>query len=89
MDIYATRIVRALMRYSDQLVHRTRHSLASLRPVTVDIIVISIVGVIILSVEYFYDLAPLLFQFSIDYQEWEVDNLIFAGFILSIGFAIC
>jgi diguanylate cyclase (GGDEF)-like protein len=86
--IYGTRIVRALMRYSDQLVHRTRHALASLRPVTVDATILSFFGVIIFSVEYYYDLAPQLFQLGLDYREWEIDNLIFVVFTMSVGFVI-
>lgn len=35
-----------------------------------------------------YDLAPILFQCALDYEEWEVDNLIFVIFIMSIGSAI-
>jgi diguanylate cyclase (GGDEF)-like protein len=86
--IYGTPIVRALMRYSGQLVRRTRNAAASLRPATVDAIIISIFGAIIFSVEYYYDLAPQLFQFAMDYREWEIDNLIFVVFAMSIGFAI-
>src|SRR5450631_2747249 len=85
--IYGTRIVRAL-RYSGQLVRQMRNDVASLRPATVDAIIISIFGVIIFTVEYYYDLAPQLFQFGMDYREWEVDNLIFVVFAMSIGFAI-
>jgi hypothetical protein len=40
--ISGTRFVRALMRYGDLLVQRIRHALASLRPVTMDAIVLSI-----------------------------------------------
>ena len=71
--IYNTPIVRGL-RYSGQLVRRTRSAIASLRPATMDAIIISISSVIIFVVEYFNDLAPQLFQFAIDYREWEVDN---------------
>ena len=28
------------------------------------------------------------FQFAIDYRKWEIDNLIFVGFVMSIGSAI-
>jgi diguanylate cyclase (GGDEF)-like protein len=86
--ISGTRIVRALMRYGGQLIRRTRSDLASLRPATVDATIISIFGVITLSVEYNYDLAPQLFQFAIDYRKWEIDNLIFLVFAMSIGFVI-
>src|ERR1700683_4778275 len=86
--IYGARIVRALTRYSDQFVHRTRHALALLRPATMDTAILSIICTIVMVVEYYNDLAPKLFQFAIDYQEWEVDNVIFAIFIMSIGFFI-
>ncbi len=87
-SIDGTPIVRALMHHIGQLMGRTRSHVASLRPATLDAIIISIVGGITFSVEYYYDLAPRLFQFGMDYQEWEVDNLIFVVFALSIGFAI-
>jgi diguanylate cyclase (GGDEF)-like protein len=86
--IYGTRIVWALMRYTARLVNRARNAVASLRPATVDAIVISIFGGIISSVEFCYDLAPQLFQFGLDYREWEIDNLIFVVFTMSIGFVI-
>jgi diguanylate cyclase (GGDEF)-like protein len=86
--IYGTRIVWALMRYSSRLVHRTRNAVASLRPATVDAAIISVFGGIIFAVEYYYDLAPQLFQFGLDYREWEIDNLIFVVFTMSIGFGI-
>src|ERR1039458_6781341 len=86
--IYDTPIVRALMRNSGHLVRSIRNSVASLRPATIDAAIISIFGVIIFFVEYFYDLAPKLFEFAIEYREWEIDNLIFDVFVLSIGFAI-
>lgn len=86
--IYATRLVRALMHYSGQGARQIRNDAALLRPSTVDVIVISIFGAIIFSVEFYYDLAPQLFQFGLEYKEWEIDNLIFVAFVLSIGFAI-
>src|SRR3984957_370894 len=86
--IYGTRIVWALMRYTARLVNRARNAVASLRPTTVDAIVISFFSIIIFVAEYYYDLAPQLFQFGPDYQEWEIDNLIFLVFAMSMGFAI-
>jgi diguanylate cyclase (GGDEF)-like protein len=86
--IYDTRIVRALMRFSEQLSRRTRNRVALLPPATLDAIFISIVGGVIFLAEYRYNLAPLLFQFGLDNQEWEIDNLIFVVFTLSIGFAV-
>ena len=68
--------------------HFLRRGIASLRPGTVDAIIISIACVILFFVEYFYEFAPHLLQFGIDYEDWEVDNLMFLVFIMSIGFAI-
>lgn len=81
-------VERALTRNVGQLVRRTRSKVASLRPGTVDAIIIGIFGAIIAVVEYFNNLAPQLFQFAIDYREWEIDNLIFVIFIASIGMVI-
>jgi diguanylate cyclase (GGDEF)-like protein len=80
--------VGALTRYVRDLVRNTWSVIASLRPVTTDVIIISIFVVIVFSVEYYYEFAPKLFEFAIEYQEWEVDNLIFVVFVMSIGFAI-
>jgi diguanylate cyclase (GGDEF)-like protein len=85
--IYNTPIVRVL-RCSSQLVPRTRSAIASLRPATTDAVIIAIFSVIIFFAEYFYDLAPKLFQFATDHEEWEIDNLIFVIFVMSVGFAI-
>jgi diguanylate cyclase (GGDEF)-like protein len=79
---------RALMRNSGLLVRRARNGVASLRPATRDAIVIAIFCVIMFFVEYAYDLAPRLFQFAIDYREWEIDNLIFVTFVASIAMVI-
>ena len=87
-SIEASLDARALMRNSGQLSRRARNRVASLRPATLDAIVISVFSVILFSVDYLYDLAPRLFQFAIDYQELEIDNLIFVIFIMSFGFAI-
>ena len=80
--------IRALMRYCGLVSHRIRDAAGSCRPATLDTIVISISGIIIFSVEIYYDFAPTFFQFAIDYEGWEIDNLIFVIFTLSIGFAI-
>jgi diguanylate cyclase (GGDEF)-like protein len=83
-----SRVARALMRHSGELVRRARNEVASLRPATLDAIIISIFGVISCFIEYQNDLAPKLFRFATDHGEWEVDNFIFVVFVLSIGFAI-
>jgi diguanylate cyclase (GGDEF)-like protein len=85
--IYNTPIVRGL-RYSGQLVRRASGAIASLHPATKDIVIIATSSVIIFIVEYFYDLAPILFQFATIHEEWEIDNAIFVVFVMSIGFAI-
>jgi diguanylate cyclase (GGDEF)-like protein len=79
---------RAPMRNSGQLSRRARNGVASLRPATLDAILISVFSAILFFVDYFYDLAPQLFQYAIDSQELEIDNLIFVVFVMSFGFAI-
>jgi diguanylate cyclase (GGDEF)-like protein len=81
-------VARALMRASGQLARWARNGVASLRPATLDAIVISIFCIIIGLVEYHNDLAPQLFQFGLKYKEWEIDNVIFVVFVMSIGFVI-
>jgi diguanylate cyclase (GGDEF)-like protein len=88
MDSIGTLGARPVKRNSWQLARRARNGVASLRPATLDIIIISVVGAILFSVEYSYDLAPRLFQFAIEYRDWEIDNLIFVAFVMGIGFAI-
>lgn len=39
-------------------------------------------------VEFHYDLAPTVLQFGIDYQDWEVDNLLFTLMIMSFALLI-
>jgi len=83
-----TSVARMLMRYSRQVVRRIKTKVASLRPSTFDIIIIAIAGVAILIAEFAFELAPQVFQFALDNADWEVDNLFFMIFVLSIGFAI-
>jgi diguanylate cyclase (GGDEF)-like protein len=84
----STFVARALMRKGGQVARRARKGLASLRPATLDAIIISILSAILFSIEYFYDLAPQLFQVALDYREWEVDNFVFVVFVMSLGSAI-
>jgi len=86
--IHQTPVVRALMRYSSYLAHSTKVSIASLRPATMDAIILSALGVIIFVIEYFSDHAEPLLQFALDHKEWEVDNFVSVIFVMSIGFAI-
>ena len=85
--IYKTPIVRGL-RYSGRLVRRAKNAIASLRPATKDTIVISILSIIIFIAEYHADLAEHLFQFALDYREWEIDNALFVVVVMSVGFGI-
>lgn len=82
-----TPVVRGL-RHGGQLVRRGRDAIASLRPATADIIIISILSVMIFIAEYFSHAAEHLFQFALDYKEWEVDNAIFVVIVMSVGFGI-
>jgi len=81
-------VARALTRYGGQLVRRTRSDVSSLRPGTVDAIIVVIVCVILFFVEYSFDLAPQLFQFAIDHRDWEVDNIVFVLLFTSIAMVI-
>lgn len=87
-SVEASLDARALMRNSGQLARWARSGFTSLRPATLDAIIISIFSAILFSVEYFYDLAPLLFQFAIEHRDLEIDNIIFVVFVMSFGFAI-
>jgi diguanylate cyclase (GGDEF)-like protein len=39
----------------------------------------------IFAIAHFFDLPPHLLQFGLDHAEWEVDDLIFVVFVLSVG----
>src|ERR1700733_9392599 len=49
-----------------------------------------LLGVAVLSYvgAHTYDLAPKLFQFGIDYAEWELDDIIFVMFFMSIAVTV-
>jgi len=53
----------------------------------VDVTIILIISAIIGVADYFYDLAPKLFEFGLKYKAWEIDNLILVVFMMSIGLA--
>jgi hypothetical protein len=59
----------ALLRFSGQLARRSKNGVASLRPATADAIIISVFSVILLILEYTYELAPLFCQFAPDHAE--------------------
>jgi diguanylate cyclase (GGDEF)-like protein len=84
----AISLARSLMRHSGQLLRRNWYDLATLRPATVDLVIIVVFGALIAGADYLYDLAPRLFEFAIDHKDWEVDNLILVVFITSIGLAV-
>jgi diguanylate cyclase (GGDEF)-like protein len=86
-SIGSTLGARAL-RNGGQLTRWASNGAASFRPAARDAIVIFIFSVLVFIVEYHNDLAPKLFQFGLDNAKWEIDNLIFVVFIMSIGFAI-
>jgi diguanylate cyclase (GGDEF)-like protein len=80
---YRRQAALALMRYRK----RTRQGLP-IRASTIDAAVIAVVGVICFVIEYHYDLAPWLFKLSLEYEDWEADNVLFVILISCVGFAI-
>ena len=58
------------------------------RPHTRDALVLLAAGGVIFAVAHFFDLPPHLLQFGIDHADWEVDDLIFVVFMLSIALMI-
>lgn len=84
----ALSILLVALRYGSQLVLRGRDAIASLRRATKDLIVISILSIVIFIAEYFSHSAEHLFQFALDYKEWEIDNFIFVVIVMSLGFGI-
>ena len=58
------------------------------RPEVRDAVVILSTVFVIYLPAHLFDLAPKLFQFGMDHADWEVDDIIFVIFVLSIGFAI-
>lgn len=51
---------------------------------TRDAIVLLSLAALAFVAAHFFDLAPKLFQFAVDYASWEVDDMIFVVFVLSI-----
>jgi diguanylate cyclase (GGDEF)-like protein len=51
---------------------------------------VAIVGAVavIYALAHWYDLPPKLFQFGEEHADWEVDDIIFVMFVMSIGFAV-
>ena len=49
-----------------------------------DALVLSGIALIVFACSVFYDLPRKIFQFALDYEDWNVDDLIFVGFVLSL-----
>jgi len=86
--IYGTRRADTLLRYCDHLVRATLNANNWRRPEIRDAVIIVGAVAAIYACAHFYDLAPKLFQFGMDHADWEVDDIIFVIFVMSIGFAI-
>jgi diguanylate cyclase (GGDEF)-like protein len=55
---------------------------------TRDALVLLATGTATFALAHFYDLPPQLLQFGLDYADWEMDDLIFVVFMLSVGLMI-
>jgi diguanylate cyclase (GGDEF)-like protein len=55
---------------------------------TRDALVLLMIGIIIFLAADRYDLPPHLLQFGLDYADWEMDDLIFVFFMLSVALMI-
>jgi diguanylate cyclase (GGDEF)-like protein len=53
-----------------------------------DALVLFGIGLIAFAFAHSYDLPPKMFQFALDYADWEVDDLIFVGFVLCAAWMI-
>jgi diguanylate cyclase (GGDEF)-like protein len=62
--------------------------MSSLSPAVSDAIIISFLSALVFIGEFQYRWAPMLFSFALEYEEWEVDNIIFVIFVMSIGSAV-
>jgi diguanylate cyclase (GGDEF)-like protein len=58
------------------------------RPHTRDALVLLVAGIAIFFVAHFFDLPPHLLRFGLDYADWEVDDIIFVIFMLSVAMMI-
>jgi diguanylate cyclase (GGDEF)-like protein len=57
-------------------------------PATRDAILLLGIGIIIFAFADIFDLPPYLLQFGLDHADWEVDDLIFVVFMLSVALMI-
>jgi diguanylate cyclase (GGDEF)-like protein len=55
---------------------------------TRDALVLLVIGIIVFLLADTYDLPPHLLQFGLDYADWEMDDLIFVFFMLSVALMI-
>jgi diguanylate cyclase (GGDEF)-like protein len=55
---------------------------------TRDALVLFVIGIILFLLADRYDLPPHLLQFGLDYADWEMDDLIFVLFMLSVALMI-
>jgi diguanylate cyclase (GGDEF)-like protein len=53
-----------------------------------DALILTAIGLVLYAIAHFFDLPPYLLQFGLDHADWEVDDLIFVVFMLSIGLMI-
>ena len=86
---YSTRRAVMLMRDCGQLARTLMwNSIDWRRPEIRDGALIFGAVAAIYACAHFYDLPPQLFQFGMDNADWEVDDIIFVIFVMSIGFAV-
>ncbi len=86
---YSTRRAVMLMRDCGQLARTIMwNSIDWRRPEIRDGALIFGAVAAIYACAHFYDLPPQLFQFGMDNADWEVDDIIFVIFVMSIGFAV-
>jgi membrane protease YdiL (CAAX protease family) len=57
-------------------------------PATRDAIVLLALTAILFAVAHVFDLPPHLLQFGLDHADWEVDDLIFVVFVLSVALMV-
>jgi diguanylate cyclase (GGDEF)-like protein len=58
------------------------------RPHGRDALILAAIGLTLYAMAHFFELPPHLLQFGLDHADWEVDDLIFVVFMLSVGLII-
>ncbi|MDB5653673.1 MAG: hypothetical protein JWQ94_1286 [Tardiphaga sp.] len=61
----------------DRKLPRTKHAL-----------VLAMTGSALYAIAHFYELPPYLLQFGLDHRDWEIDDLIFVVFMLSLALLV-